>query len=178
MTVPVTCPRCGDDRLLLRAIPRFFCITCQSVVSLVPELPGPSSARISWLAIGFLLLAMTPIFSLSCGLPQRDEAERAFMRYVGSLSAFWGPRAEADLRRVATPAHAATVTRPDAPARAIFSPYLQLVRVDYVDAGCDGARISATVATGYKPMLALARTVEISIIRTDDGLKVAGVIGH
>lgn len=177
MSIPVICPRCRNVLLLSRPIPRFYCISCRAVVALVPK-PGAASLHVSWMAIVILLLAMSPVLSLSCRQPQRDEAERALMRYVGTLSAFWGPRVASDLQRVATPAHAATVTHPDAPARAIFSPYLQLVRVDRVDTDCDGARISATVATGYKPTLALARPVVISVIRTEDGLKVGGVIGY
>jgi hypothetical protein len=178
MSVDVTCPKCRNGFLLPRPIPRFYCLTCRAVVSLAPELPGAPPVQASWLALVILMLTMSPVLGMSCRQPERDETERAFMRYVGSLSAFWGPRAEADLRRVATPAHAATVTHPDAAARAIFSPYLQLVQVERVDADCDGARISATVATGYKPTLALARPVVVSVIRTDDGLKVAGVVGH
>ena len=124
------------------------------------------------------LIAGTLVVSAPCLPASNYEAERAVMRYVASLTERWGTRQPTEFYPVATRPHAAQLRYTWSPSRAIFSPYLQWLQIERVEARCREVLVELTVATGYKPTLALPRPVVITLVHIPTGLKVAETVGR
>lgn len=125
-----------------------------------------------------LVIAASFLVSAPCPPASDYELERAVMRYVATLTERWGRRPPEEFSRVSTARHAADLADPTAPARAIFSPYIQWLRIDRFDRACGLVSVELTVATGYKPTLALPRPVDITLVHIPTGLKVAETVGR